>query len=1428
MSQIQTQINAIATTPFTFGGAIDSIRQLAQEFQKLNQTTEQNRAAKEGAKVAAETAKAAQQLAKATAEQEKTSQQAARTETERLKTQKEAIQVDQQAVKLETEKARAIQATANAAAAQSRAQAAALRTQSLEEKTKPVEGLFSSLGDLANLAKTPIAGVAFAFNEATNAAQRLAQTGGQAFNLLIGQNVRLREQTLGLSALLANVQQVSIGGENVTDPVKAIQTVLPEVQRQIDQIRLDSLQLSGITSSELVESFKLVAQQANALGINLEQAEKVTIKLNASATTLGLPLGQAQTYIAQIANLQIDPTFNTLAKTLELNNEKARSLIAQGRLYEYIDQRTKALVAGQELAARGFAGLTSNVQEVFEVVTQKAGAPILDAILEPLNRILISLQKAQPELEKLLTSVADFAVGISEKVQTAGSILVKALQPLGEALGSVLKAGGESLGGILNSLADAFVATATAIAPLLSIVGELAKVFASFASTDIGRLLLQIGLLAAIVAPLVPTILAVVAVVSSAVGAITAVSTALPLLIGLLTPTAAGLGAVALSAALAAAPLVALAAALALIVTGFEAVKLAAVNDAIETLSESTNRLADESLNYAQRLKSLNDIEKNGGKLTEEQIALKKQLLSLTAGTKQSIEQQIADLKALQPANQEQANALKVQIALLEQRAKLLSGQANVGLGNRALQDLGKTKDLIDQSLKGAQTDLLNPAKAEDAAKRVQEFTQTALDAGRITRSEAAKNLEALQNNQGLELKTRLSAQKALTDLLQKGADEEVATLKTKEKTIESDLKAGRLSQIEGERQLTVAKAEELDKQLALNAEGIKRELELTGGRSSPRLVALRREEAELQGQRSAISEDGNRKRAQAEQTAADNELKILEGKRVSGKLSEEAFANESLAITKRRLALEQQELERQRGLLKPGDKAGQQAIDAQEAALNSKREAAEEQFQSRKLAIVERAQKKAEDAAKLSEISRNTEIDQLIAARQIRESEAGLLRVQTSRQTIAKELELEKEKTAALEKLPKVSDPVKEEERQQKIRASRIRTAELADSLVKNEIEQQEALFRVVSERLDRQAQAAKNAAEGQVQPLQAQLQLQDALSKSLENQNKLLEARKGLQNALTGFAESSLALLQKSGASEKDQQTATLLIAAQKFAALQRQQQLEQQTLNIQLRQNAAALEREKIQNRISQIQNQADQAQAAADLAKAKADPNARLNPEAIRAAELNLQAKQAAGLGLQLQGAELNDRGRVEAQTAAAQQQALQITQRTQTQQARSALIEALPDDGAKQEARFRLQQEVLSGSGFGVTSLGDINTDRIRQAAITGQGNLGLPGILNPLAAPSAFVSSPQVLALQQQLSGLIKGQTAIAPITSNNNSPQLQSTLDKLNATIEAGQARPIQATVNNTIAGPDASQVVDLATKRMTDNLIGVLGRVN
>jgi hypothetical protein len=470
--------------------------------------------------------------------------------------------------------------------------------------------------------------------------------------------------------------------------------------------------------------------------------------------------------VAQIASLNIDPTFNSLAKTLELNNEKARSLIAQGRLYEYIDQRTKALVAGQDLAAKGFAGVVSNVQEFFEVLTQKAGEPILDAILKPLNELFARLQAIQPQVNEFFTSVATFVVGIAEKLQEAGSILAEALQPLGEALGSVLKAGGESLGGILNSLADAFVATATAIAPLLSVIGELAKVFASFAGSDIGRLIIQIGLLVAIVAPLVPTILAVVGAVSSAVGAITAVSAALPLLIGLLAPTAGGLGAVALSAALAAAPLVALAAALALVVAGFEAVKLAAVNDAIETLSESTNNLADESLNYAQRLKALNDIEKNGGKLTEEQIALRKQLLALASGTKQSIEQQIADLKALQPANQEQANALKVQIALLEQRAKLLTGQQGIGLGNRALQDLGKTKDLIDQSLKGAQTDLLNPAKAEDAAKRVQEFTQTALDAGRITREEAVKNLEALQNNQGLELKTRLAAQKALTDLI--------------------------------------------------------------------------------------------------------------------------------------------------------------------------------------------------------------------------------------------------------------------------------------------------------------------------------------------------------------------------------------------------------------------------------------------------------------------------------------------------------------------------------------------------------------------------------------------------------------------------------------------------------------------------------------
>ncbi|GAC1466543.1 MAG: hypothetical protein NVSMB70_12150 [Chamaesiphon sp.] len=213
-------------------------------------------------------------------------------------------------------------------------------------------------GFLGSIVKSipAIAGVSFAFNQITQSVHLLEAAFRPVYDNLIAQNVELRQQIMGVAAQLAATQDVLVGGVKITDSVEAIKTAIVPVQEQINKLRTDALQLVGVTSSELVATFQVLAQQSGSLGIGLSQAEQLTIKLEAAATTLGLPLQQAQQEIAGIARGEVT-VYNQLAKSLNINNERVRSLVAQNKLYDYISQKTEPLVKGQALAAQTFNGV---------------------------------------------------------------------------------------------------------------------------------------------------------------------------------------------------------------------------------------------------------------------------------------------------------------------------------------------------------------------------------------------------------------------------------------------------------------------------------------------------------------------------------------------------------------------------------------------------------------------------------------------------------------------------------------------------------------------------------------------------------------------------------------------------------------------------------------------------------------------------------------------------------------------------------------------------------------------------------------------------------------------------------------------------------------------------------------------------------------
>ncbi|MEH1789997.1 MAG: hypothetical protein V7L23_31635 [Nostoc sp.] len=399
--------------------------------------------------------------------------------------------------------------------------------------------------------------------------------------------------------------------------------------------------------------------------------------------------------------------------------------------------------------------------------------------------------------------------------------------------------------------------------------------------------------------------------------------------------------------------------------------------------------------------------------------------------------------------------------------------------------------------------------------------------------------------------------------------------------------------------------------------------------------------------------------KSKARIAAVDTEQKQLADKLAEGEVTQQQFNQQSLSLTQKRLQAELDEIKRQREKLKAGDTQRSNELNAQEADIRKRSVDAIAQNQEAQVTLIQQAQKRATDIVSQSESDRLTEITRLEAAQTIRKVEAEKLRTDATGDRIKKELQLEKDNLAQLEALPSFSDPNKEEARQAQIRVSRLKTSQLTKSLIDNEIQQREAAFRVIEDGLNREIQGIQNTANAQNQALEKQEQLQDFISKSLENQIKLLESRKNLISSVAGFYQGELDVLKETTKNQREQKQLAETGAEIRLNSARASFEIEKQITKEKIEQQQIDLAIKELELRGEQAGASSATLKAQAEQKKVESKPGA--TQEEKDAAALDVQAAQSKELGLQFKGALL---GQEQVITAAQGQQELDNLERTQ--------------------------------------------------------------------------------------------------------------------------------------------------------------------
>lgn len=254
---------------------------------------------------------------------------------------------------------------------------------------------------------------------------------------------------------------------------------------------------------------------------------------------------------------------------------------------------------------------------------------------------------------------------------------------------------------------------------------------------------------------------------------------------------------------------------------------------------------------------------------------------------------------------------------------------------------------------------------------------------------------------------------------------------------------------------------------------------------------------------------------------------------------------------------------------------------------------------------------------------------------------------------------------------------------------------ARLTLELLKNEEQQQEKLRELAIQRIETTLQAEENA----VQRRQAVL---NAVQSSLEQQNRLLEARRSLLGSIENLTNSVFEAAKRLAKDPEQRKQIEEDIARSRLNGLLKAQDIEQKIFELKLKQ-------EESQRRIALEQNKAEVLKAAAEREKIYADPRAtNLQKQAADAGVVAALAQREALQEAQGQAEQIANYNRQEQQNArraALIPARLDLAEKTQDPRERDALIRSTRNEVT------RILGIDVGGNGFPYYSLSGTNRRR---------------------------------------------------------------------------------------------------------------------
>ncbi|WP_333232645.1 hypothetical protein [Microcoleus sp. Pol12B5] len=688
----------------------------------------------------------------------------------------------------------------------------------------------------------------FFWSEAFN---QIKAASSQFYNMFIGQNEKMRQQILATQSSLAAVQDVYINGVKSIDPTETIKAFEEPIKKSLNQIAIESLDLVGVTSGQLTDLLQIaltnatkITNQSKDFADPIKAAERLTLSFAGAFGAMQIPLFQARQEINSILSGTIDMN-SRLAKGLSITNEQVRAWGAQGVLVDKLVNKLQPFVAGNALAARSVSGITSNIQEIFEITTRLAGENITALFVDGLDVIYQYMKNIQSQIQATLNGVTAFIGDSVKQIIEIISPFLPALTVLRDAILGIGGSLGEIVGGSIRILLNALEAITPVLTPILTLLGFLVKTIADLLGDPVIQQMIQMALIISTVIGPLTTIVGLVGTIygffasggsigtffyllstiaPGLAGTLSAIGTALGSIAGFggsagavaasgsaLTTLASGLATV--TAAIA--PLAVAIAALASAALLWQSLRLNDSMGAIDEISSRSDETATGANDTTLKLRQLRDKEIIQGELTDKQKTDKKKLEGQGRNYAAQLEAEIAAAKEIDTAGDTSLeNAKKALIAGNEASLKGL-GKFVSGLSTSAkpLTELGGTFTQLsakvaafEAQIKAANSD----PEFQTANKGIIELITKQVQLGQITTEQGKKRLKLILDDSRVELAGREAAEKAIGQIQEVTTKRDLELNKLAQSEIESIQNDGRMGEVKAEQMLTEEKLKEV------------------------------------------------------------------------------------------------------------------------------------------------------------------------------------------------------------------------------------------------------------------------------------------------------------------------------------------------------------------------------------------------------------------------------------------------------------------------------------------------------------------------------------------------------------------------------------------------------------------------------------------